>query len=70
MTEVITLGQFFIEKQADFPCAKGELLQLVYECNPMAFLAERTVGKVGKSAERILEIAVIGIHQRFPILSA
>ncbi|WP_295718884.1 hypothetical protein [Mucilaginibacter sp.] len=67
MTEVITLGQFSIEKQADFPCAKGELLRLVYECNPMAFLAERTGGKVGKGAERILEIAITSLHQRSPI---
>jgi fructose-1,6-bisphosphatase len=40
MARLITLGQFIVGKQADFPYAKGELsrLRLVYECNPMVFL--------------------------------
>jgi fructose-1,6-bisphosphatase I len=42
-------------------------LRLVYECNLMAFLIEQAGGKASNGTERILEIAVTGLHQRSPI---
>ncbi len=41
-------------------------LRLLYECNPMAFLAEQAGGKASDGKRRILEIKPTELHQRTP----
>lgn len=41
-------------------------LRLLYECNPMAFLAEQAQGKASDGFGRILEIVPTALHQRVP----
>ena len=41
-------------------------LRLLYECNPIAFLAEQAGGKAIDGYQRILELQPTEIHQRVP----
>jgi fructose-1,6-bisphosphatase I len=41
-------------------------LRLLYECNPMAFLAEQAGGKASDGYGRIMEIHPTELHQRVP----
>ena len=41
-------------------------LRLLYECNPMAFLAEQANGKASDGFGRIMEIQPTELHQRVP----
>jgi len=41
-------------------------LRLLYECNPIAFLAEQAGGKASTGFERILDIVPSELHQRAP----
>ncbi|UNZ00029.1 class 1 fructose-bisphosphatase [Zhouia spongiae] len=41
-------------------------LRLLYECNPMAFLAEQANAKASNGFERILDIQPTELHQRVP----
>ncbi len=41
-------------------------LRLLYECNPMAYLAEQAVGSASNGFERILDIQPTTLHQRVP----
>ncbi|RUT78162.1 class 1 fructose-bisphosphatase [Ancylomarina longa] len=41
-------------------------LRLLYECNPIAFIAEQAGGKATDGKQRILKIAPEAIHQRVP----
>lgn len=41
-------------------------LRLLYECNPMAFLAEQAGGKASNGFQRILDIEPTELHQRVP----
>lgn len=41
-------------------------LRLLYECNPMAFLAEQAGGKASDGFRRILDIEPTELHQRVP----
>ncbi len=45
--------------------AKGKL-RLLYECNPMAFLAEQANGKASDGYTRIMDIAPTELHERVP----
>ncbi|UOE51004.1 class 1 fructose-bisphosphatase [Mucilaginibacter sp. SMC90] len=47
MPKVKTLGQFIIEKQADFPYAKGELSRLLRDIGIAAKIVNREVNKAG-----------------------
>lgn len=47
MNKVITLGQFIIERQADFPYAKGELSRLLRDIGIAAKIVNREVNKAG-----------------------
>jgi fructose-1,6-bisphosphatase I len=47
MTKVTTLGQFIIERQADFPYAKGELSRLLRDIGIAAKIVNREVNKAG-----------------------
>ncbi len=44
---------------------KGKL-RLLYECNPMAMIAEQAGGKASNGFQRILEIQPTTLHQRVP----
>lgn len=44
---------------------KGKL-RLLYECNPMAFLAEQAGGKASDGFTRIMEVQPTELHQRVP----
>lgn len=44
---------------------KGKL-RLLYECNPMAFIAEQAGGKASDGYNRIMEIQPTELHQRVP----
>jgi fructose-1,6-bisphosphatase I len=44
---IVTLGQFIIEKQADFPYAKGELSRLLRDIGIAAKIVNREVNKAG-----------------------
>jgi fructose-1,6-bisphosphatase I len=46
----------------------GGKLRLLYEANPMAFLAEQAGGMATSGTERILEIQPHNIHQRTPLI--
>lgn len=41
-------------------------LRLLYECNPIAFIAEQAGGRASNGVERILDIQPESIHQRMP----
>ncbi len=43
-------------------------LRLIYECNPIAYLAEQAGGKASTGTQRILDIKPIGLHQRVPFV--
>ena len=47
MAQAKTLGQFIIEKQADFPYAKGELSRLLRDIGIAAKIVNREVNKAG-----------------------
>lgn len=47
MSKVKTLGQFIIEKQADFPFSKGELSRLLRDIGIAAKIVNREVNKAG-----------------------
>jgi fructose-1,6-bisphosphatase I len=41
-------------------------LRLLYECNPMAFIAEQANGKASDGKQRILDIVPTELHERVP----
>ena len=41
-------------------------LRLLYECSPLAFIAEQAGGKATNGVKRILDIEPTGLHQRTP----
>lgn len=47
MVRVITLGQFIIQKQSDFPYAKGELSRLLRDIGIAAKIVNREINKAG-----------------------
>lgn len=46
--------------------AKDGKLRLLYECNPMAFIAEQANGKASDGKNRIMEVKPTELHQRVP----
>ncbi len=43
-------------------------LRLLYECNPMAFIAEQAGGRASDGFNRILDIQPTALHQRVPFI--
>ena len=43
-------------------------LRLLYECNPIAFLAEQAGGSASTGTQRILDIKPTALHQRVPFI--
>jgi fructose-1,6-bisphosphatase I len=46
--------------------ASNGKLRLLYECNPMAFIAEQASGKASDGYTRIMEIQPKELHERVP----
>lgn len=58
-------GIYLYPKSTKNPHGK---LRLLYECNPMAFLAEQAKGKASDGFTRILDIQPTELHQRVPFI--
>jgi len=56
-------GIYLYPSTASHPSGK---LRLLYECNPMAFLAEQAGGKASDGKNRILDLQPEALHQRSP----
>ena len=56
-------GIYLYPESSLWPTGK---LRLLYECNPMAFLAEQANGKATDGFSRIMEIQPTELHQRVP----
>lgn len=56
-------GIYIYPSTASHPTGK---LRLLYECNPMAFLAEQAGGKASDGKNRILDIIPKKLHERAP----
>lgn len=56
-------GIYFYPTTSSAPNGK---LRLLYECNPMAFIAEQAGGKASDGFNRILDIVPTELHQRVP----
>ncbi|EGY29196.1 Fructose-1,6-bisphosphatase [Candidatus Regiella insecticola 5.15] len=57
-------GIYMYPETASYPQGK---LRLLYECNPMAFLAEQAGGKATDGTRLILDIDPTELHQRSPL---
>jgi fructose-1,6-bisphosphatase I len=58
-------GIYFYPNTSKNPTGK---LRLLYECNPMAFIAEQANGKASDGFTRILDIKPTELHQRVPFI--
>ena len=56
-------GIYIYPSGTNYPDGK---LRLLYECNPIAFLAEQANGKASDGFSRILDIKPTELHQRIP----
>jgi fructose-1,6-bisphosphatase I len=56
-------GVYIYPATNDSPNGK---LRLLYECSPLAFLAEQSGGKASTGRERIMDIVPTELHQRVP----
>lgn len=56
-------GIYIYPQTAQYPAGK---LRLLYECNPIAFLAEQAGGKASDGKQHILDILPSELHQRSP----
>lgn len=59
-------GIYLYPSTNDAPSGK---LRLLYECNPLAFLAEQAGGKATDGKTRIMEIQPTSLHQRAPFFT-
>lgn len=58
-------GLFLYPAMVNAPNGK---LRLMYECNPMAFLAEQSGGEATTGTKRVLDVQPTELHQRVPII--
>jgi fructose-1,6-bisphosphatase I len=58
-------GIFLYPPTTSHPTGK---LRLLYEANPIAFIAEQAGGVATDGTQRVLEIAPTSIHQRTPLM--
>ena len=58
-------GIFMYPADTKNPCGK---LRLLYECSPMAFIAEQAGGSATDGTRRILDIQPTELHQRTPLV--
>ena len=60
------LGGIYLYPQGS-TAPKGKL-RLLYECNPMAFIAEQAGGKATDGLKRVMEIEPSELHERVPFI--
>ncbi|MBX3050187.1 MAG: class 1 fructose-bisphosphatase [Caldilineaceae bacterium] len=60
-------GVYYYPADSKDPTQTTGKLRLVYECAPMAFLAEQAGGAATTGTERILDMQPTALHQRVPI---
>ena len=58
-------GVFIYPPNRDHPEGK---LRLLYEANPVAFLAEQAGGAASDGRQRVLDVQPTDIHQRTPLV--
>jgi fructose-1,6-bisphosphatase I len=58
-------GIFLYPSNTDYPDGR---LRLLYEANPIAFLAEQAGGMASNGTERILDVQPRGLHERTPLI--
>jgi fructose-1,6-bisphosphatase I len=58
-------GIFLYPPTATYPEGK---LRLLYEANPIAFLAEQAGGRASNGKQNILDVTPTGVHERTPLL--
>ncbi len=58
-------GVFIYPPTTNFPTGK---LRLLYEANPVAFLAEQAGSTASDGTQRLLDVQPDGIHQRTPLI--
>jgi fructose-1,6-bisphosphatase I len=58
-------GVFIYPPNTDYPDGR---LRLLYEANPVAFLAEQAGGAASNGAQRLLDVAPHNLHQRTPLI--
>lgn len=58
-------GIFLYPANTDYPDGR---LRLLYEANPIAFLAEHAGGLATDGTRRILDLQPVGLHQRTPLV--
>jgi fructose-1,6-bisphosphatase I len=58
-------GIFLYPETTDYPNGR---LRLLYEANPIAFLAEQAGGKATNGRQRILDVQPTDLHQRTPLI--
>ena len=64
---LLTGGVYYYPADSKDPDQPTGKLRLVYECAPMAFLAEQAGGAASTGTERILDLQPTALHQRVPI---
>lgn len=64
---LLTGGVYYYPADSKDPEQPTGKLRLVYECAPMAFLAEQAGGAASTGTERILDLQPTELHQRVPI---
>ncbi|MBI1297940.1 class 1 fructose-bisphosphatase [bacterium] len=63
---LLTGGVFYYPADAKDGTLSSGKLRLVYECAPMAFLAEQAGGTASDGANRVLDLQPESLHQRIP----
>ena len=58
-------GVFIYPPTTDYPSGK---LRLLYEANPVSFLAEQAGGAASDGTKRLLDVQPVDIHQRTPLI--
>lgn len=64
---LLTGGIYYYPADSKDPQQATGKLRLVYECAPMAFLAEQAGGLASTGTQRILDLQPTALHQRVPI---
>lgn len=65
---ILTRGGIFMYPVDAKIREKGGRIRLMYEANPMGFIAEQAGGAASTGTQRILEVTPTDIHQRVPVI--
>jgi fructose-1,6-bisphosphatase I len=65
---ILMRGGIFLYPLDSETVSKGGRLRLLYEANPMAWLAEGAGGRASTGTQRLLSVQPTSIHQRIPVI--